>query len=322
MDLDPFARRLEDHDSLLLVTHRHADRDSLGSAIALDETLDADTTICTPDGVAKSAQPLLEGRTVITVPELADYDAVVVIDTPSLDGIAPIDPTDAATELYLVDHHTRGDLESVATAAVIDTEAASTADPVYRVIDAADWGLPPAGATVLVAGLVSDTGFLATAGAAQVGYLTDLLVHARGGEQHLASLFSPPESDGKRMARVKGVLRADGYKAGDTVVAVTRVGSDESAAARALLQAGADCAFVASDQGDHVRVVGRCTDAFADRLSLGGELFPQLAERPGLGGGHDGAGTVQIPGQSVPDVEAEIVAAVEQHLGVTFGEVA
>lgn len=317
-----FAQRLHAHDTLLLVTHRHADRDSLGSAIAFDETLSADTTVCTPNGVAKTAQPLLEDRTVATEPDLSAYDGVVVIDAPSLDRIAPIDPADSDAELYLVDHHTPGDLAASATATVVDTEAASTAELVYRIIEAGEWELSPSGATALVAGLLSDTGFLAGAGATQVECLTDLLDQARSDEDYLASLYPPPRSAGSRMARLKGVLRADGYKAGDTVVALSQVGGDESTAARTLLRAGADCAFVVSDQGDHVRVVGRCTDAFAERLSLGGELFPALAEEEGLGGGHDGAGTVRLPNRVVEDVEAELIAAVERHLGVTFGEMA
>lgn len=317
-----FAQRLQGHDPVLLVTHRHADRDSLGSAISLDEALAADTTVCTPDGIKASAKPLVESIPTVTDPDVSAYDGVVVLDSPSLDRIAPVDPNGGESELYLIDHHTNGDLESAATAAVLDTAAESTAELVYRIIGAADWELSAPGATALVAGLLSDTGFLATAGAQQVEYLTDLLDHLRGEEQRLASLFPVPESPGKRMAQFKGVLRADGYKAGDTVVAVTRVGGDESAATRALLTVEADCAFAVSDQGDHVRVVGRCTDAFAERLSLGDDLFPSLAERVGLGGGHDGAGTVRISGRSVAAVEAEILAAVEQHLGVTFGEVA
>lgn len=317
-----FARTLQSHDAVLLVTHRHADRDSIGSAIGLDQALDTDTTVCTPSGIKASAKPLVQGLSTVTDPELSAYDAVVVLDSPSLDRIAPVDPTEVAAELYLVDHHTRSDLEPAATATVVDTGAESTAEIVYRIIEAADWELSAPGAAALAAGLLSDTGSLATAGATQVEYLTDLLGHVRGAEQHLASLFPVPESAGERMARFKGVLRADGYKAGDTVVAVTRVGGDESAAARALLDVEADCAFAVSDQGDHVRVVGRCTDAFAERLSLGDGLFPSLAEQEGLGGGHDDAGTVRISGHSVAEAEAEVIAMVEQHLGVTFGEVA
>jgi phosphoesterase RecJ-like protein len=317
-----FARRLGSHDQLLLVTHRHADRDCLGSAIGLHESLDAATTVCTPDGIKASAKPLAEWIPTVTDPDISAYDGVVVLDSPSLDRIAPVDPTDAAAELYLVDHHTPGDLEPAASAAVVDTKAESTAELVYGIIEAADWELPALGATALATGLLSDTGSLATAGPTQVEYLTDLLGHVRGDEQLLASLYPPPESPGKRMARLKGVLRADGYRAGETVVAITRVGGDESAAARALLTVGADCAFVVSDQDDHVRVVGRCTDAFTERLSLGNQLFPSLAEREGLGGGHHRAGTVRLSGRSVADVEAEVLAAVERHLGVTFGEVA
>lgn len=74
MTAPALAERLATHDCLLLVTHRHANRDGLGSAIALAETLDADTEICLPDGARSPAKPLLDGRELLTDPPLAAYD--------------------------------------------------------------------------------------------------------------------------------------------------------------------------------------------------------------------------------------------------------
>ncbi len=313
-----FLTQLEDHERILLVPHRHADRDAVGSAIGLTETLDATTAICLPDGATAGAQPLLADCELIADPDLAAYDVVVVIDAPSLDRIRPIDPTTIDTVCYLIDHHAPDDLETVATSSLVDTDAESTAELVHRAIDGDDRNPSPTAATALVAGLLADTGGLATAGPSQISQLTSLLTHARGNENSLASLYPPPQPDGDRMAQFKGAVRADGYQAGDVVIAFTRIGGNESDAARALLEVGADCAFALSDQGNHIRVVGRCTDGFADQLSLGSELFPALADH---GGGHDAAGTVRLSGEAVPDAKAAILEAVERQLGTTFGPV-
>lgn len=318
MDLDALADRLAGHERPLLVTHRQADRDCLGSAFGLAAALDGDATVCAPDGVKRGARPLLADRTTVAEPTLAAHDAVVVLDAPSLDRIAPVDPTEADAPLYLLDHHARDDLDNLAAVAAVDTDAESTAELVARLIDAGGWELPPPGAVALLAGVLSDTALLASAGPEQVARVADLFDAARGAERRLAALYPPPEPDGEGAARLKGVLRAEGYAAGDTTLAVTRVGGNEGAAARGLLDAGADCAVVASDQSDHVRVVARCTDDFAERLSLGGELLPALSTG---GGGHDTAGTAEMSVASVSEAHAQVVAAVERRLGVTFGEV-
>ena len=73
----------------LLVTHRHADRDSVGSALGLAALLDSSATVYTPDGVAAPAQPLLEDSTTTTNPDLSAHDAMVVLDAPSAERILP-----------------------------------------------------------------------------------------------------------------------------------------------------------------------------------------------------------------------------------------
>jgi nanoRNase/pAp phosphatase (c-di-AMP/oligoRNAs hydrolase) len=252
----------------------------------------------------------------VTEPVLEPDDAVVVLDAPSTSRVAPVDPTGAGA-LYLVDHHTPGDLARATTASVVEPDAASTAELVSRVVDAGGWERSATAATALLAGVLSDTDFLADAGAEQVEYVTDLFVDARGNEAAVASLFPPAAGDGARMAVFKSVIRADGYGAGETVIATTRVGAEEAAAA-ALLEVGADAAFAVSDQGDHARLVGRCTETFAAELSLGGELLPSLSAD---GGGHDTAGTVRLSDTSPAAAASAVVEEIERRRGVTFGTV-
>ena len=117
-------------DSPVLVTHRHADRDTLGSAIGLRELLGRGT-ICTPDGVARPAQSLLEAFEIdpITRPTEVTHDAIVVLDAPSVERIAPVDPTSP----ILVDHHEPDNLASRAVASLVDTDAGATAELIGRV---------------------------------------------------------------------------------------------------------------------------------------------------------------------------------------------
>ncbi len=313
-----FLTRIEQNDRVLLVVHRLADRDAIASAVALEESLRSATQICTPEGVKVSARSLLRDNEVVTNPQLSEYDAIVIVDSPSRDRIRPLDPTASDAECFLIDHHTPGDLATIATGKLIDTEPESAAEIVYRAMRAADRDISPTAAVALVAGLLAATRNLARAGEVQVSHLANLLSKVQGKEDVLAQLYPPPQADGKRMAKFKGAIRSEGYQAGETVIAFTDVGGNESDAANALMDAGADCVFVLSEQGDHTRVVGRCTDSFGHRLSLGGELFPLLAEN---GGGHETAGTVRLYNEKVAEAKNSVLQSIEQELGVVFGEV-
>jgi nanoRNase/pAp phosphatase (c-di-AMP/oligoRNAs hydrolase) len=304
-------------DAPVLVVHRHADRDSLGAALGLAQLLDQRATVCVPEAVAAPAQPLLDGRDIVETVDASEHDLMVVLDAPSSDRIRPVDPFEP---LVVIDHHAPGDLSERAIAAVVDEGAGSTAELVHRVAGVAGWDLSTAAAYPLVVGILDDTGILQAAGPAQIRHVVDFLPHVSGREADLVSLFDPSPQPGERTARIKATARASFYSAGDVTLAITRVGGFESAAAHALRDVGIDCALVWSDQAEGVRVVGRCSAAFADRVSLGAELFPALADvHGGSGGGHDTAAGATL--KSVPDdgVTATLERTVADALGVEFG---
>jgi nanoRNase/pAp phosphatase (c-di-AMP/oligoRNAs hydrolase) len=307
-------------DSPLLVTHRHADRDTLGSAIGLRELLGRGT-ICTPDGVARPAQPLLEtfDTDPITRPREVTHDAVVVLDAPSAERIAPVDPSSP----ILVDHHEPDNLASRAVASLVDTDAGATAELVFRVIDTAGWELSPEAALPLLVGLLDDTGFLMGATPRSVTVAVELVGALNDRSADLPQLLDRSRASGEQSARALGTLRAAGYRAGDFFVAVTHVGGYETAAAHALRDAGIELAVVCSEQADGLRVTMRASEAFVEHKSLGGDILPALTEEfGGDGGGHAGAGVAELHEESIDEVEAFLIAHLESELGLTLVTVA
>ncbi len=307
-------------DSPVLVTHRHADRDALGSAIGLRELLGRGT-ICTPDGVARPAQPLLETFDIDPITRLTEvtHDAIVVLDAPSVERIAPVDPPSP----ILVDHHEPDNLASRAVASLVDTDAGATAELVFCLADAADWELSPEAALPLLVGLLDDTGFMMGAAPRSVTVAVDLVGALNDRSADLPQLLDRSRAAGEQSARALGTLRASGYRAGDLFVAVAHVGGYETAAAHALRDAGIDLAVVCSEQTDGLRVIARASEAFVERRSLGGEILPALAEEfGGDGGGHAGAGVAEIHEVSIDEIEAFLIAHLESELGLTFATVA
>jgi phosphoesterase RecJ-like protein len=301
----------------VIVTHRRADRDAAGAAVGLAELLDAPATICLPAGATAGAQPLLDGYETVDTADQSPHDAMIVVDAPSTDRIAPVQ---VFTPLFLFDHHPPGNLESLSNTALIDENAESTSELVYRVARSCSWGISPAAALALVTGILDDTDFLHDAGAAQVEYVADLLSRLHDRADDLGSLLNPQPTPSERMARIKGTARASFYTAGDVTLAVSRVGGHEGAAADALRGVGVDCALVWSQRGDGVRVVGRCSEAFAERLPLGPDLLPSLVrDESASAGGHPTAGTATLPTTSPDAMPTRLVRTVEDRLGVEFG---
>lgn len=319
--MDEFAlgEKIAEARDPVIVTHRHADRDAVGAAVGLADLLEAPASICLPAGATADAQPLLAGYETVANADQLPHDAMIVVDAPSTDRIAPVQ---VRTPLFLFDHHPSGDLESLANAALVDEAAGSTSELVYRVARTCRWDVSPAAALALVTGVFDDTNLLHDAGATQIAHVADLLSRLGDRAGDLASVLDTDPGSGERMARIKATARATFYGAGDVTLAVSRVGGHEGAAARALRAVGIDCALVWSQQGDGVRVVGRCSESFAARLPLGTDLLPGLVrEKSAAAGGHPTAGTATLPDTSPEVMPDRLVRAVEDGLGLQFGVV-
>lgn len=308
---------LDECDTYVLVAHAQADLDSLGSAVGLAEALDGDARIVVPDGMGTRARRL--GRELGADPiepgavDFPATDCVVVVDTSSSDRIDPLSLEAVAGEVVVVDHHHPGDLLRDATATYLDTDAGATAALVARTIRHANAELTPNAAVALAAGLIDDTGSLATAAPAEFALLGELLAAAGERGRRLPSLLRRDPSFGERVATAKAVVRSTGYRAGDTLVLLTDVGGEQSAAARTLRDAGADVALVVSDRGSQVWLVGR---AAPDAVHLPEDVFDPLVDRfGGQGGGHAEAGVAKFDTGTPSEIRDATLSCLETALG-------
>jgi len=317
--MSELTERLESATAPVFVTHRRADRDSLGAALGLQAMLGVGT-VCAPAGITEPARQLCDAVDATvrkrTLPE--KFDETVVLDAPSTDRIAPVAP-DAP---LLIDHHEPADFADSAAASLVDTDAGATAELVARLATSAGWDVPPDAALSLLVGLLDDTDFLAAAGPRSAATAASLFEAVGERVTLLPALLDRSVGRDERIASATGVLRSSGYRAGDLFVAFARVGAHEGAAAERLRDAGVDLAVVCSVQGDEVRVTARASDRLAERLSLGATLLPALADAfGGDGGGHAAAGSATVAAADVDSVVETTLAVVESELGLTFSEV-
>jgi nanoRNase/pAp phosphatase (c-di-AMP/oligoRNAs hydrolase) len=117
-------------------------------------------------------------------------------------------------------------------------------------------------------------------------------------------------------------VRAIGYKAGRTILLISHVGGEETAAAHALLDGNADITVIVSDRGDHTRVIARTASGMTDGIELPRDLLtPLAAEFGGEGGGHAAAGAVKLDATDTVAIENQVLENVEAALGMQFAEV-
>jgi len=313
---------LSEHSSYLFVLHRHADIDTVGAAIGFRDALEGSSRIVAPDGVQTQARGLLEELEVKlyepTEVNVVAADCLVIVDAPSTDRIAPVSPESAAGDVVVIDHHERGDLVDVATAAYVDTEAGATATLVARLVDTLGRELSSNAGVALAAGLLDDTESLATATAEEWTIFARLLDAASDHVAVLHRVLNKEPSFGQRVAATKAVSRSTGYRADQALLLMTEVRGEQSAAATALRASGADIALVFSDRESQTWVVGR---ANPDQVHLPDDVFtPLVDEYEGDGGGHAGSGVAKLETAAIDDVRERALEHLEAALDKTFSQ--
>jgi phosphoesterase RecJ-like protein len=317
--MDTIISQLQENDRVLVITHTHADLDSVGSAVGLAITLDATVEIATPSDVTAGAAALLDDYPVVAEPDLDTYDIHIVVDAPSAERIAPLDPTATDVPLVDIDHHEPADLQERAAQAYIDTDAPATALLVADILESTGVEISSEAAMALAAGLLDDTGFRAVVRSDSRDQILSLLQQAEPYETKLASLWETDTPWSERVATAKAVVRASGYKAGETILLLSRVSGQETAAAHALIAGNADIAVIVSERGDHIRVVGRVSEQDDVELALPSNVLqPLAAEFGGYAGGHAGAGVAKLETTDASAVEQSVVECIEDALGMQF----
>ncbi|WP_267643666.1 DHH family phosphoesterase [Haloarchaeobius amylolyticus] len=284
--LSAVAELLPPDGPSLVVCHRHADLDAVGSARALGRLL-PNATVCAPGGIGTQAEPLVAD--IVDSADPAEFAVTVVVDSADARRVEPVD-LDRAETLVVLDHHEPGDLLERADAAYVVPDAGATAEIIYHLAVEADWTVDETTAYLLLAAIMGDTKRLAFATPATFDVVVDLLPLAGKRAHDLPEVLGPTWREGERLACLRAMQRLELFRNDDLVAGVTHVGSYASTAASAVVDAGADVAVVLSERDFGTRVAVRTNGA----AHVDTVLDPLLATFDGSGGGHDNAGIANL----------------------------
>ncbi len=216
-----FAAQIARAQRILLLTHINPDGDAIGSLLGACHALLAIGK--QPIALAASALPsysdALPGVELVTVYQpgdaLPDCDLIWMLDTASLERVGQIfgdhGPAMLARPLIIVDHHVTN--EGLGTLNLIQPEAASCADLLFRLLRAMDLPITPAAATCLLLGLTTDTQSFQTSATRPQTLRTAAEMLEAGADQRLvvdAVYFSMPATTVQLAGLALGQLRREG----------------------------------------------------------------------------------------------------------------
>ncbi|MDI6883843.1 MAG: DHH family phosphoesterase [Hadesarchaea archaeon] len=310
---DFLAEAAKGGQRILVLCHHNADPDAVASAVVLSEVLKelgARAEAGASDDISLVSQNILKVlEREITVNPSLDADLVVLVDTSSLEHLGELGERlrERAPKLVVIDHHKPVEaMKELATLHFVREEFASEAELLIKLLEELGVKLKPEQASLLLAGIISDTGHFRLAKGETFGAVNQLL-QAGADYERVNRGLKLPEDQSKRVAMLKAAGRSELRRVHGHLVVFSELGSFEGDAAGMLVRIGADAAFVGSEEKGKVRVSGRARPDLLKSTELHlGELMEEFGKGfGGSGGGHAGAASMNGKGK---------LEAVKKHL--------
>ena len=297
--LKDIADRLKDKKKVILV-HGNADMDAVSSAYVLSKCFPT-ADICALNGIDRVSKMVSEkiGFDVIETFDEKDYDLIVTVDTSSPDQLVQ-DTTLPKEKTFVIDHHQRNgkwdDYDSY-----IDDSKVACVEIILDLIRDNDIEITRDMGIMLLGGMLTDSGHFQFADTKLLDDFSYVMKKTGIEMDEAMSLTKSIPSMSERVSVMKCIERSKFDRVGDMIVATSYGGSFEAAGCRALLLAGADVVFVASQREENFRLSARATQEMVRRGYNLGEIMKDIgSETVTDGGGHDGAAGLS----GVGDIEA------------------
>ena len=299
---------------IVLLCHHNADPDAICAAFAFSQLLqrlrpELEIEIAAAQGPSRLSKFMLKSLPVELTPQprIEKADLIVLLDTNTIQQLDEWSERVKASNspLIVIDHHaSHPETERLATMCVVDEEASSTCEIVYRFFKDAEVELTEVEAKALFLGIAFDTRHFIIATSTTLKIVADL-IDAGVNAQETLPILSLPMEYSERIARLKAGRRVKLLRINDWLIALSHVSAYQASAARALIGLGAHVAIVAGQKGDMLQVSLRSSRDFHKKtgIHLGRDIAKPLGEYlHGMGGGH----SVSAGANGVGDVEASL----------------
>lgn len=298
-DMKATADRLKGNNKVILV-HGNADMDAIGSAYALAKCFPT-ADIYAPNGVDRVAKMVSEkmGIEILTECDIEKYDLVVAVDTSSPEQLGA-EAVKIPQNSVIIDHHQRND-KWQGMHFYCDDAKVACAEIILDLIRECDIELTRDVGLVLLGGMLTDSGHFQFANPTMLRNFAYVLEKTGLQMDEALALTKSEVNMSERVSVMKCIERSRFDRVGDMIVAISYGGSYEASGCRALMLAGADVVFVASQRDESFRLSARATQEMVRRgINLGDIVKDIGSETTTDGGGHEGAAGLS----GIGDIEA------------------
>jgi nanoRNase/pAp phosphatase (c-di-AMP/oligoRNAs hydrolase) len=309
---------------IIILTHHNADIDAVSSSTALllglmQKNIYADIGV--PNSVAKQSRQILwyGGCDIKINPNLEEYNVIFILDTSVPEQLIPLEvPKDK--EIFIIDHHENVKLRGTSDKhEYISPRRKATCELILKVLKDNNVRLNKKIATLLLAGIVSDTNHFKFADKITFRLVAELLNYKADLSLVYELVYNPPDFS-ERLSKLKGYKNLELYQTGEYLIAFSEVDNHEAAVARGLLAIGANISVVFTEKEEEMRVSSRADVRTIRKinLNLGQDIFSKLKDiAGGNGGGHDAAGSLNTPNK---DKKGEVKEFILNKLSKKLGE--
>ena len=292
----------------LVLTHRLLDVDALASIICfkyLIKELKLDGFYFYFSSLTKSTNDFFS----LFTEKFGDFDvqdgiidfkeigAFIILDTNNLDqvDVPNIENKSVITKpIIFIDHHSFSILNKRIQnkLSIIEDKYNSTSEIIYELFQHYHFEIPIPYIYLIVAGMISDTGFFKHANTQVFRRLASLLEN-NVNYQEIVSLLDHKKNISEKIAQIKGAQRIKLYRMQDKLVGISHVSNFRAKVATNLLKLGLDISIVYSKlkKGNFITARAKKHICLETGLHLG-KLLEIISD--GRGGGHDGAASVFI----------------------------
>ena len=313
--------------NVLVLTHQLVDVDALASMICfkfLMKELKQDKVCFHFSTLTKSAKEFFSRLSERfgdfdlndNLLDLPEFDVLIVLDTNNLEHVILPDIKERnflIKPLIFIDHHlmTKSTKEECNLLSIIDEEHNSTSEIIYEFLTHYIVEIPLQYIYLIVAGIITDTGFFKHANKGVFRVLARLL-EKDGDYQEIVSFLDHNKDISEKIAQIKGTQRVKLYRIQDKLVGISHVSNFRAKVAASLLNLGFDVAIVYSKlkKGSFITARAKKYVCLETGLNLG-DLIKKISN--GRGGGHDGAASAFIE-INLEDKLSELLALIQEIL--------
>lgn len=279
---------------IAVIGHRNADPDAICSMYAFSYFLkklykDINVSLIAEDVNKVSEKIISELNINIETNLFFKPDVIALVDANNLIQIGKIkDFIPEDVPIIIIDHHTaHPETDKISRFKIIDEKATSTSEIIYKILKETSLEIEPKIALSLLIGILYDTRRFTLISNETFSIVLDLL-RAGANYNKALELLRTAMDRSEKIARLKAAQRAAIHKIGDWIIVTSHVSTYEASACRALLDLGADVAFVVAEKEDEVRISARATQEFYEKTGISlAKIMEKVGQViDGVGGGH------------------------------------